>query len=33
VGGRLAQVGSRLIDPAARRFVDQFFTAFERLLR
>jgi carbon monoxide dehydrogenase subunit G len=33
IGGRLAQVGSRLIDPAARRFVEQFFTAFERLVR
>jgi carbon monoxide dehydrogenase subunit G len=32
VGGRLAQVGSRLIDPAARRFVEDFFTAFEKLL-
>jgi carbon monoxide dehydrogenase subunit G len=33
IGGRLAQVGSRLIDPAARKFVEQFFTAFERLVR
>jgi uncharacterized protein len=33
IGGRLAQVGSRLIDPAARKFIDQFFTAFEQLVR
>jgi carbon monoxide dehydrogenase subunit G len=33
VGGRLAQVGSRLIDPAAHKLVDEFFAAFERLVR
>jgi uncharacterized protein len=33
VGGRIAQVGSRLMDPAARKFVEDFFTAFERLIR
>ncbi|HZZ91080.1 MAG TPA: carbon monoxide dehydrogenase subunit G [Usitatibacter sp.] len=33
VGGRIAQVGSRLVDPAARKFVEDFFTAFERLIR
>jgi hypothetical protein len=33
VGGRIAQVGSRLMDPAARKFVEDFFTSFERLLR
>lgn len=33
VGGRMAQVGSRLVDPAARKFIDAFFTSFERLLR
>lgn len=33
VGGRLAQVGSRLIDPAAHKLVDEFFTAFEEIVR
>lgn len=33
VGGRLAQVGSRLIDPAAHKLVDEFFAAFEGLVR
>lgn len=33
VGGRIAQVGSRLMDPAARKFVEQFFDAFCSLLR
>ena len=28
VGGRIAQVGNRLVEPAARKFVDQFFDAF-----
>ena len=28
VGGKLAQVGSRLIDAAARKIADDFFTAF-----
>jgi hypothetical protein len=32
IGGRIAQVGSRLVDPAARKFVEQFFDAFCRLL-
>ena len=30
VGGKLAQVGSRLIDAAARKMADDFFTAFGR---
>ena len=33
VGGRIAQVGSRLVDPAARKFVEQFFDAFCNLLK
>jgi carbon monoxide dehydrogenase subunit G len=33
VGGKLAQVGSRLIDPAAQKLVEGFFTAFEKLVR
>lgn len=33
VGGRIAQVGSRLMDPAARKFVEQFFDAFCSLLK
>ena len=33
VGGRIAQVGSRLVDPAARKFVEQFFDAFCTLLK
>jgi carbon monoxide dehydrogenase subunit G len=33
VGGRIAQVGSRLVDPAARKFVEAFFASFEKLLR
>jgi carbon monoxide dehydrogenase subunit G len=33
VGGRIAQVGSRLMDPAARKFIEDFFTALERLIR
>jgi carbon monoxide dehydrogenase subunit G len=28
VGGKLAQIGSRLIDGAAKKMADQFFTAF-----
>jgi carbon monoxide dehydrogenase subunit G len=32
VGGRLAQVGSRLIDAASAAMADQFFAAFSRLL-
>jgi carbon monoxide dehydrogenase subunit G len=30
VGGRLAQVGSRLIDSAALKLADEFFAAFEK---
>lgn len=33
IGGRLAQVGSRLAGPAARKFVDQFFDAFCSMLK
>ncbi len=32
VGGRLAQVGARLIDGVTRRMADDFFTRFERSL-
>lgn len=32
VGGKLAQVGSRLIDAAARKMADDFFSAFQREL-
>ena len=32
VGGKLAQVGSRLIDAAASKIADDFFTAFETRL-
>ena len=32
VGGRLAQIGSRLIDSAALKLSDDFFAAFERQL-
>jgi carbon monoxide dehydrogenase subunit G len=32
VGGKLAQVGSRLIDAAARKMADDFFSAFGREL-
>jgi len=32
VGGRLAQLGSRLVDAAARKLADEFFTAFETRL-
>ena len=32
VGGRLAQVGNRLIDSAALRLADEFFAAFEQKL-
>lgn len=32
VGGKLAQVGSRLIDGAARKMANDFFTRFVRLL-
>jgi carbon monoxide dehydrogenase subunit G len=30
VGGKLAQVGNRLIDSAARKLSEEFFTAFEK---
>jgi carbon monoxide dehydrogenase subunit G len=30
VGGKLAQIGSRLIDGTARKLADQFFTAFRK---
>lgn len=33
VGGRLAQIGSRLIDPAAGAMADQFFSAFSNHLK
>lgn len=32
VGGKLAQVGSRLIDGVAKKMADDFFTAFNRKL-
>ncbi len=32
VGGKLAQVGSRLVDGAARKMADDFFAGFVRLL-
>ena len=33
VGGKLAQIGSRLIDAAARKLAEQFFNAFSKHLR
>jgi len=33
VGGKMAQIGSRLVDAAARKLTDDFFTAFEAQLR
>lgn len=33
VGGKIAQIGSRLIDGAARKLAGAFFTAFDALLR
>ena len=33
VGGKMAQVGSRLIDAAAGKIAEDFFTAFEAALR
>ena len=33
VGGKLAQVGSRLVDSAARKMSDDFFSAFEQQLQ
>lgn len=32
IGGRIAQVGNRLVDSAALRLADDFFAAFERLV-
>jgi uncharacterized protein len=32
VGGKLAQIGSRLIDGAARKLADQFFTKFAEVV-
>ena len=32
VGGKLAQIGSRLIDGAAKKLAEQFFTAFNKHL-
>ena len=32
VGGKLAQIGSRLIDSAARKMADDFFSAFHEAL-
>jgi carbon monoxide dehydrogenase subunit G len=32
VGGKLAQIGSRLIDGVARKLAGDFFTAFDRLM-
>lgn len=33
VGGKMAQIGSRLIDAAAAKITDEFFTAFEATLQ
>jgi carbon monoxide dehydrogenase subunit G len=33
VGGKMAQIGSRLIDAAAGKITDDFFTAFEAVLQ
>ena len=33
VGGKMAQVGSRLIDAAAGKIAEDFFTAFEAALQ
>ena len=30
VGGKLAQIGSRLIDGTAKKLSDQFFTSFKK---
>jgi len=30
IGGKLAQIGSRLVDGAARKLAEQFFTAFNK---
>ena len=33
VGGKMAQIGSRLVDAAAAKITDDFFSAFEQRLR
>ncbi|WP_048440558.1 CoxG family protein [Caenimonas sp. SL110] len=33
VGGKMAQIGSRLVDATAQKLTEQFFTAFEEHLR
>ena len=33
VGGKMAQIGSRLVDATAQKLTEQFFTAFENHLR
>ena len=32
IGGKLAQVGSRLVDGVAKKLAEQFFTAFNQHL-
>lgn len=32
IGGKLAQLGSRLVDPAARKLADSFFAEFEKAI-
>ncbi|HUL94835.1 MAG TPA: carbon monoxide dehydrogenase subunit G [Usitatibacter sp.] len=32
IGGRLAQIGSRLVDSAARKMADDFFARFEKVV-
>ena len=32
VGGKLAQIGSRLVDAAARKFADDFFSRFNEIV-
>jgi len=32
VGGKIAQIGSRLVDSAARKIADDFFASFEKVL-
>lgn len=33
VGGKLAQIGSRLLDSAAKKYTNDFFSSFETILR
>lgn len=33
IGGKLAQIGSRLVDAAARKIADDFFSKFDALVR